>query len=76
MQTRPLQDFDILALAFEILCQYRCRFTEIAAWHGAIHFDYAAKLAHPFWGLFLKQKVGVVLDAHGRERRHIAACNP
>lgn len=64
MQARPLQNLDILGVAFEVLCQYGSGFLQVAPGQHATDLDDAAKLAHASGGTFLQQKVCVVLDAH------------
>ena len=65
METRPLQNLDVLALALEIFRQHRGRFAHIIAQHLAVNLNDAAELAQALGRAFLHQKVGVVLNAHG-----------
>lgn len=65
MESRPLQNLDVLALALEISGQHRSRFAHIIALHLPVHLDNSAELREPLGRAFLHQKVGVVLNAHG-----------
>ena len=65
MQSRPLQNLDILGVAFEVLGQHGGGFLQVATQQRALHLDHAPELAHALGRAFLQQKVCVVLDAHG-----------
>src|SRR5688572_22172434 len=65
MQPRPLQNLDILGVAFEVLGQHGGGFPQVATHQRAVHFDDTPELAHALGRAFLQQKVCVVLDAHG-----------
>ena len=65
MQSRPLQNLDVLAIAFEITRQHLRGFAQIAAGHRTIDLDHAAELGESLGLALLHQKVCVVLDAHG-----------
>src|SRR5690606_8288263 len=65
VQSRPLQDLDILRVAFEILSEYRGRFRQVAARKLAVELHDTTKLADALRRAFLYKEVRVVLDTHG-----------